>query len=994
MVKKNPAAKSPAVSPTDRNAAATKSASDQVSDLRKQEFKDQITAAAQAETSIFTKPRWQKPAAFLDSLTPAVDIKIRFPRNDFDSMQDDVFSLFDEPGNFLKSMEYKVAGSDKETQKITINYIDVGNVVTEIFLLKLKTLDNIQNIAYAEIDFGWHAPEFLKDLKNDVSFTNNILCVVNDVKITIQENGSYDVKLELLYENSLPGKLRYLRPASVVSWKPLVRIAQFDFFGLGVFNSQSSVPFKSMTNDDFKQVAIWFNDFAKMHKLKWKDPDDMECTTEGVAKLLFHTWYFLQEQFQDSLNYISNAGQRSFKTKSTKVDKKKAPAETVTDIAKTDGELLDIFDKETQNLQKFSNIVSNQVTRLGEFALPKGIEWEKLIGPEGKKSAQPSRTEAVAPNLYLAQILANLVSILETHLIHPFRAFAMNRYFLEKELQTQKYSSLVDVNNYCMAPFFFFSALKDFPPSFEIDVAGLAKQATKKSKTKSNPTTNNNQNAAVIDFYYPFINRENFPVPAQVLSMFMKAGSVQLLKGTTWGNFFEMMCSRISLKNDIPVKDAKQKSSTNYSTATVTMYTAKGKSIKKTIEILYKLHTKNTGFKSFSDIITEFTADLTKPDKEGNSDKISSLNKELFEQIANVLANDGYVTFVMAARSSVSSIFSENLGRNNVLQGYSYRMLEPQDAANGNPGFPTYGQFDPAINRAADINFPDVLKMSVNLELKNAMTTMQMQAGISTSIKTGEKNINSSNSAIKQYEDNIADLSSKIETKQKEVNDKKNTKKRKANEDELESLKKQKTEAETRLSDFKSEQIKKDRMVIGKYPIKLNFNDSLAKSVESEVGFHRDTGALLTNINNFRKRLAIEAHNAKIDLEILGDPNYDINSTGSKYIYIKVTNNDGSPSLFTGFYSVHGVTHTIFAGKFITKLSVMQETSKPDFRNQMLASFAGRDSYELICTKKQSAIKKEKEARAALEVSAKAEEDKNKAANDAKVDNAKKNKNK
>jgi hypothetical protein len=241
-------------------------------------------------------------------------------------------------------------------------------------------------------------------------------------------------------------------------------------------------------------------------------------------------------------------------------------------------------------------------------------------------------------------------------------------------------------------------------------------------------------------------------------------------------------------------------------------------------------------------------------------------------------------------------------GESSILQAFSFRAaLSPEAAANEqwNPGYPS----------CWDVNFMDILSFEPEFDFWTAQTAVS-QNMIPLKYKEGmaeytDKDIKSRQELTEQFlKIQSALTTSKTiseETKKKNIV-------------ELQDLVNQ-------LKQLESNSIIKER--VGAYPV--TFNMDFEKKV-SNNGSVPEVLAAKKSLQQFRNRMMTEVLNIKAKMTVIADPSFKYNDA-QKYIFVKVINNDGSTSIFTGLYRINSCTQKISAGNFLTEMELMRDST-------------------------------------------------------------------
>lgn len=201
----------------------------------------QIDEVLNDQTSLEIRPRFRKPIAFLETLTPLLEVTLELPVVEPVTAEVDFerFDLFSIPYNNIESFEYKTL-----TGEITFSMVDVEYSLLEGLLMRFELLKRSgRNLPYANIRFGWATDERLESKaeffnrggNKDVFFEHSVRGRLLDAKLEYVEEGYIKATFEFNEETEgLPNKYRELMPYNVLSSAPIISLALARLIGIDI----------------------------------------------------------------------------------------------------------------------------------------------------------------------------------------------------------------------------------------------------------------------------------------------------------------------------------------------------------------------------------------------------------------------------------------------------------------------------------------------------------------------------------------------------------------------------------------------------------------------------------------------------------------------------------------------------------------------------------------------------------------------------------------
>ena len=297
----------------------------------------------------------------------------------------------------------------------------------------------------------------------------------------------------------------------------------------------------------------------------------------------------------------------------------------------------------------------------------------------------------------------------------------------------------------------------------------------------------------------------------------------------------------------------------------------------------------------------------TEAETKANKSSLEELTKLYNSAVTQIDDSTKCFLFIFKDILASSSMYNKDITNSEILQAYSVR-------AQGSAGFGGAAtQWNPGWPSMWDINYFDVLSFEPEFDFHAALLGM-MQA--TKPLKVAEGVSTGVNELTKLAEDAAAKyelvLASQKTTTAKGGNDKTTL-----ITDLREAVNKLKAEAGRASTNFGSQIT---------HPLGANMDFS---SRRTDNGTVQEVLEAKRNLQEFRKKIMMTTMCASAKMKVLGDASFFAGDMG-KFIFVKVINNDGSLSLFTGLYRIKEITQEISGGKFETSFSLMQDNSIND----------------------------------------------------------------
>lgn len=396
----------------------------------------------------------------------------------------------------------------------------------------------------------------------------------------------------------------------------------------------------------------------------------------------------------------------------------------------------------------------------------------------------------------------------------------------------------------------------------------------------------------------------------------VKAGSISLLATSSWDDLFSMLADKCRVwinKSDwerlnkqvggvIEKFEEEERKKKNLQDVNPTQMTGRCFALKRT-DALFNLET-------FKLILEARSKDF-----QNCEDQIKTLKENI--ELVNKMSNDGWVILVsLDVVPGIEQLFDPINGKNQILQAYSYRagnILAFSDEEGNN-----FTQYNPGYPSVWHINFPDVISFQPKFNLKNQIDNVanvmkQKVANFKDEIDKKEVELTELRGAT--YKEKDKQENNKLEISEKEK--------------EIKTLQQQKQYFELYHDDVPYTD-----------PSMMIFDEPLI-----QVSTLADVQEKRKVMQEFRKHALVAAVNIEAELEVLGDPIFDIH-TGGKYLFLKYMTQMGNLSYFTGIYSIMNIKHIINPGEFKTSFTLQKDATagSSEFAEQMKSAIVLNDN--------------------------------------------------
>lgn len=294
------------------------------------------------------------------------------------------------------------------------------------------------------------------------------------------------------------------------------------------------------------------------------------------------------------------------------------------------------------------------------------------------------------------------------------------------------------------------------------------------------------------------------------------------------------------------------------------------------------------------------------------SSKSIELIKNTIESIKKLDNNSWVVLVSFDVIPGMNNLFDPLNGKNQILQAYSYRAGNVL-AFTDNEG-KNLNQYNPGYPNVWSINFPDVISFQPKFNFKNQADNL------SNVMKQGMHD-------FKQQKDQV-----ELELKQLQTSDPKKENREKLILEKIEEI----------------NLLKNNQENFEKYHGKIPYKNPALMMDEDpfiDISKHGEINNRRKKMQEFRKHAILSSVNIDVDMEVLGDPIFNIHSKG-KYVFIRYFNQSGDLSFFTGVYIINNIKHSISSGRFTTSFTLQKDATvgSTDVAEQIFRGFTENDN--------------------------------------------------
>jgi len=875
-----------------------------------------LKAFVNAKTSLDNASQYVKPIALLDYYAPYVKIRLFYPKRvegkyvTVDLLTSEFLtSSTDSPNQTLRMNNYieslSLVAEGGSDIKFTLKLIDSNLDFTDSILMRFSK--EFGNGIFLEVEYGWSNKE-KKSLvkwngeKKPVFFTNGFVGKVDNIEVDENLESKRIVTITGIRIDNLPGELSTVLPYNELGPYPMITYQFIKFLQLNAEQMKkivqlasgynASEPDKGVQRDKKGKIKLGINTVIRgkedelkrlidnFHKakdglkkeLKEDDPRYKFLSSIGSSSALRPKEvenYYLQQGFKqviqskDSFGNLTEELMRKFTTI-----------------------IRDIRIHPFEALKYIAGVMNAKINdaKISDENIP-GILINDFVGIlDKKKSSFDKNSFELIPRETEGYEIGALAGWANWDMLRLDQIYDSNEALrmvgiLPSDIVVSPTTSWGDLLNMCAQKCLVYSEALDLDESGEVKIDPLSNMPKKLSKDEINKK-GKEKDASYIPILETSFDKKTKEVAFKLAKDFKKVSPMKIKCLLTNKEQALDMLKGIELLNEAK----SQKSFRSVSEIDTALEKGNKKELREEIKT---------------------QAESAKKSAIETKDKVKQAAKKDFFYVINIYNDKQY------------DLFDANFAKNNILQGYSYRMhTQNEYAYNFNPGLPG----------TKLINFPDVLSFKPNLG--NIITYLQNIISASKNLVIQVPDGDASRAIITSSDKKARERALKEKKEQKKgfMDDKAKAKGEETKElaEKIKNLQKEITDDENYLkSSIVSDE---DTNAMYKNPIYLNVKTPLS-AIYGNGKNNNDIGILKTNIVNFRKRFMASASSQyEASLEIMGDPSFnDIANFGTALIYIKVYNPDGSDSMHTGIYRLKGVRHELQSGAFKTNLSLHRD---------------------------------------------------------------------
>jgi len=840
-----------------------------------------------------TKPLFTKPVYFLQTATPYIKAQLVI----VGGKQDSLTYIFLPPSttnlenenkgsynNIIKNFEYST-----QDHKVKLVITDADQDIIEYIGYILGNM--LMSVApVLEIEYGWYHKDSSIDLQNfmDLSdyqgdrasvietrcyFRRSLFCVVTDFEHTYSNEGVLELTFIGMKEMNFPEPFQHFLPYDFVGKNPGVTLQMihtlysfYIFFGEELQNKKTS---ESIKKKNIGEFIIKFLYFFKQIK-----------STDGIIHVLLSSFAFFtndtliiqsdSNEFEYFVNFLNNLGKDEKQSKNVKNKKfVNMFVNNQIDIKKYK------IDSTFKNLQEIFNLFQKS---------------NSLISIQDNLRTLLSDNTEVSKSL--RKLVMDLTPVLNNSLIHPWDILQFMKQTFKEQLKTIKEKSKND------------SSLSD-DKKRDIDKTHVS-YIQGFNDGYIGGYKNPNDNVDVYNF-----GNENYLI---------KASDINLNPSSSWSQVFKMVSEKcfvwIGEQDWQQIKDGDTSPQSNKESIEKEKIAIGSKEVKNQVptkiigncfEMSKEEATQNIyTLLQIVEARQQFQQSLNvKPnilqDIVTTSNAIDDIKKE-YKIISDLPKGTPVLLLSFEVIPGVDSLYNPLNGKQQILQAYSFRMANKRAVAFTNTESNDFSQYNPGYPSVWDIDFPDILSFQPKLNFRDQV------ANVGAVMK-----------------ESIPALQQKIEAKTLEISilEKENPTGNNSEEKKKENKKKIE-EAKQELAS-----IRRQKEYFSQYHGKVPYtNPSLLifKNPLVENSSFADIQGRRKVMQEFRKHSLLASTNITADLDVIGDPIYDVNALG-KYIFIKYYTKDGDLSYFTGIYVIQNIKHAISNGQYITSLSLLKDST-------------------------------------------------------------------
>lgn len=825
-------------------------------------------------TNIAATPKFFKANSFLDQgLHAFIKVTIRIPPVD-ESKEEDI-NIFEIPYNHVQSFTYNVTGAENSNQA-EIRLMDVSNTMTELLMIRFLTMSQspyFLGSPRVKIQFGWVRPyrKFIKKVEEKLFFKQEIEGPIVDIESDFTESGVALVLKVNIDPVTILGSLgQLIRPYNVLGPVPLVNFAIESLL-------------RSIDNIFDKKVD------AALSSAILTAIDSNSASTGKIPQ------FPKVQQFLDDLELKFGI---------------KGPKDKF-EIVKS---LINYYNKDQNNSV---SAVRDLLASADEFTANASVNVDQLKPDRNTQFASfIDKFNKLKNDKDLQKVLIRFLPRLSEYKVHPWVAFA----YLVRMMRLQIADLKIKFKDRKT------TAIEVVPLILlrSDDIIGLSKS----------------DKDLVGEYLIEAKARSEGKVlkeEAELLdnSEFIKADSVTVDIGRTWDDLIKQVLTKVRIqdRSSLLPSTQDQKKPTNPPSKLVSVKMISAENVNPTTQTVEQQiknsSTQNKDGKSYFDnpeegdvqglknqnilrildLITQ--VEVNNPDSKPNDNQTQK--RKQYDDFKKFIidkqkqADISGFFYIIVSEENAGTIFSDENWQNRVINTYSFRFKKDvdRDVFLSGRRIMTEGYYPDVISFKPKFNLWSATRASFSQLIEAKFTNGNLQM---TQTDDLEKQKKESDQKIKQREDAIKRLQDN-----KQLASEENIQK------QIDSENQQKSE-EQRKKDVES---KRAQAMSSAYPIGGNL-EFYKQNYPTNASQTDDAILTKKSIVNFRKRIALSAQELPIDIEVLGEPAFDlIVSQPNNLLLIKAYNNDGSESMFSGVYSINALSHHIEGGSFKTSIQLM-----------------------------------------------------------------------
>jgi len=859
-----------------------------------------ISLLNKKKVSISDNPKYFKPAFLLDTLSPFLKVEIML----FDDYGDPVYiNLFDDKDdpdhNHLKSFKYEIA----KAGQVEINLVDVDQNILEILAMRFALLNKVMSGGASDsniiliIEFGWHVPQSLKnEYKGKVAFTKKVTAKFLKLTANYTPEGVLEMTIIGSVDSVLPPPYHEFSPFKTLGKSPAASITLISLlqFIEAVWSPYYKKSWETISSNDQKKLMLLTARYFYF-QIGIKDTSAIKESVRAIID------YYFATKPENELNSILST--KSIAPKGIKTFKQSVSSSRTKLLSENDKLLNKI-----ENISKLTSsyklliqgLTESETTTSDLGSILKEKDPLKLLKERTREKGEISKKQS---GYKLRKLLLTLAPIAQNILIHPWLVF---NYVIKKfEEAIISFNNTLDIRGEDLLKIQL-THLMMFDPR-NIEPVGAIKPKSGKEESVSKDIT--------LEEYEIDYNKLDTHASKKWCH---PANSYNCGATSYWHQYLQSILEKVFVqfeggkkyyeKLDKPnVKKNEQKPKGSPARLKVTSLLMDNDAAVENINLVRNLFRAKSALKEESKSKVEYSP---APSDILTDEKV--IEKHIEDVRRRIISNNERVIFLVSDFMAADKLFDPRMGQQQIVQAYSYRAGNiPTDPHTFNPGWPTVW----------DINFPDVISFSPG-DL-NYWTALQ------NIVTNADAVIDEAESKEHFKTNKLAKLRNEFLEKVDEINKfgrpgiKKYKKKREtAIQNATDLLKQYRAEIEKDVpADYSPYGVSK--------PVRFNVDFEQRSIYTGNVG---DALQNKKQLQEFRRQLVLRSLQFEADMQVFGDPSFELFDIGNRYIFLKFIKKDGTLGIFTGLYMIQNITQEISAGNFTTtfKLRFLPKNGAPE----------------------------------------------------------------